>query len=53
MLFDWTDCISSLQWIFWVGPLIGAFLAAVYHKLVLRGEVAKALGSFRSTSATV
>ncbi|XP_062199070.1 probable aquaporin PIP2-7 [Phragmites australis] len=41
------------HWIFWVGPLIGATVAAVYHKLVLRGEVAKALGSFRSTSATV
>ncbi|TVU26975.1 hypothetical protein EJB05_29553, partial [Eragrostis curvula] len=40
------------QWIFWVGPLIGAFVAAVYHKLVLRGEAAKALGSFRGTSAS-
>ncbi|KAJ1290627.1 hypothetical protein BS78_02G258900 [Paspalum vaginatum] len=41
------------HWIFWVGPLIGATAAAFYHKLVLRGEAAKALGSFRSTSATV
>ncbi|TVU03534.1 hypothetical protein EJB05_50930, partial [Eragrostis curvula] len=40
------------HWIFWVGPLIGAFVAAVYHKLVLRGEAAKALGSFRGTSAS-
>uniref|UniRef100_A0A0E0B5X1 Aquaporin n=1 Tax=Oryza glumipatula TaxID=40148 RepID=A0A0E0B5X1_9ORYZ len=40
------------HWIFWVGPVIGAFLAAVYHKLVLRGEAAKALSSFRSTSVT-
>ncbi|TVU10209.1 hypothetical protein EJB05_43722, partial [Eragrostis curvula] len=40
------------HWIFWVGPLIGAFVAAVYHKLVLRGEVAKALGSFRGTSTS-
>jgi aquaporin PIP len=24
------------QWIFWVGPFIGAFLAAVYHQIVLR-----------------
>ncbi|CAD6218310.1 unnamed protein product [Miscanthus lutarioriparius] len=41
------------HWIFWVGPLIGATVAALYHKLVLRGQAAKALGSFRSTSATV
>uniref|UniRef100_A0A0E0M3Z5 Aquaporin n=1 Tax=Oryza punctata TaxID=4537 RepID=A0A0E0M3Z5_ORYPU len=40
------------HWIFWVGPVIGAFFAAVYHKLVLRGEAAKALSSFRSTSVT-
>ncbi|KAF0910739.1 hypothetical protein E2562_004725 [Oryza meyeriana var. granulata] len=40
------------HWIFWVGPVIGAFAAAVYHKLVLRGEAAKALSSFRSTSVT-
>ncbi|KAA0857236.1 hypothetical protein EYC93_26645, partial [Enterobacter hormaechei] len=40
------------HWIFWVGPVIGAFLAAAYHKLVLRGEAAKALSSFRSTSVT-
>jgi aquaporin PIP len=25
-----------LQWIFWVGPFIGAFLAAVYHQVVIR-----------------
>ncbi|KAL6846045.1 hypothetical protein ACP4OV_023493 [Aristida adscensionis] len=42
------------HWIFWVGPLVGATGAAVYHKLVLRGEAAKALGSFRGTTgATV
>lgn len=35
-----------------MGPVIGAFLAAAYHKLVLRGEAAKALSSFRSTSVT-
>uniref|UniRef100_A0A0D9XG62 Uncharacterized protein n=1 Tax=Leersia perrieri TaxID=77586 RepID=A0A0D9XG62_9ORYZ len=40
------------HWIFWVGPVIGAFVAAVYHKLVLRGEAAKALSSFRSTGVT-
>jgi aquaporin PIP len=43
---------ACTQWIFWVGPLIGAFVAAVYHKLVLRGEAAKALGSFRGTNAS-
>lgn len=37
------------HWIFWVGPLIGASVAALYHRFVLRGEAAKALGSFRST----
>ncbi|KAJ3692304.1 hypothetical protein LUZ60_012654 [Juncus effusus] len=38
------------HWIFWVGPLLGAGVAAVYHKYVLRGEFVKALGSFRSTT---
>jgi aquaporin PIP len=41
-----------VQWIFWVGPLIGATVAALYHRFVLRGEAAKTLmGSFRSTGA--
>ncbi|KAE8783500.1 plasma membrane intrinsic protein PIP2 [Hordeum vulgare] len=39
------------HWIFWVGPLLGATVAALYHRFVLRGEAAKALGSFRSTGA--
>ncbi|KAL8166834.1 hypothetical protein V2J09_008333 [Rumex salicifolius] len=39
------------QWIFWVGPFIGAAIAAFYHQFVLRGGGAKALGSFRSASA--
>lgn len=43
----WAD-----QWIFWVGPFIGAAIAAFYHQFVLRGGGAKALGSFRSGSAT-
>ncbi|CAM0952729.1 unnamed protein product [Alopecurus aequalis] len=39
------------HWIFWVGPLIGATAAALYHRCVLRGEVAKTLlSSFRSTA---
>ncbi|QCD97913.1 aquaporin PIP [Vigna unguiculata] len=37
------------QWIFWVGPFIGAAIAAVYHQYVLRAQAAKALGSFRSS----
>ncbi|GLT82599.1 hypothetical protein SLE2022_009620 [Rubroshorea leprosula] len=35
------------QWIFWVGPFIGAVIAAIYHQYILRAS-AKALGSFRS-----
>ncbi|KAK4478640.1 hypothetical protein RD792_014130 [Penstemon davidsonii] len=38
------------QWIFWVGPFIGAAIAAIYHQFVLRAGAIKALGSFRSTS---
>ncbi|EFJ27463.1 hypothetical protein SELMODRAFT_441556 [Selaginella moellendorffii] len=41
---SWDD-----QWIFWVGPFIGAAAAAIYHQYVLRaGSALKALGSFRS-----
>ncbi|XP_051130636.1 aquaporin PIP2-1-like [Andrographis paniculata] len=38
------------HWIFWVGPLIGAAIAAIYHQYVLRAGAVKALGSFRSSS---
>ncbi|XP_057779124.1 aquaporin PIP2-4-like [Salvia miltiorrhiza] len=38
------------QWIFWVGPLVGAAIAAIYHQFVLRAGAVKALGSFRSSS---
>ncbi|KAF5475869.1 hypothetical protein F2P56_007630 [Juglans regia] len=41
----WND-----QWIFWVGPFIGAAIAAFYHQYILRAGAAKALGSFRSSS---
>ncbi|XP_047335223.1 aquaporin PIP2-2-like [Impatiens glandulifera] len=34
------------QWIFWVGPFIGAAIAAFYHQIVLRA--AKAFESFKS-----
>ncbi|KAI4314720.1 hypothetical protein L6164_027600 [Bauhinia variegata] len=36
------------QWIFWVGPFVGALLAAAYHQYTLRASAAKAFGSFRS-----
>ncbi|CAL5387927.1 unnamed protein product [Camellia sinensis] len=38
------------QWIFWVGPFIGAAIAAFYHQYILRAAAVKALGSFRSTT---
>ncbi|KAL5720945.1 Aquaporin PIP2-4 [Ranunculus cassubicifolius] len=38
------------QWIFWVGPFIGAAIAAAYHQYVLRAAAIKALGSFRSNA---
>nr|GMD62746.1 aquaporin PIP2-1-like [Ipomoea batatas] len=38
------------QWIFWVGPFVGAAIAALYHQYVLRAGAAKALGSQRSNS---
>ncbi|KAA8534366.1 hypothetical protein F0562_031883 [Nyssa sinensis] len=36
------------QWMFWVGPFIGAAIAAFYHQFILRAGAVKALGSFRS-----
>ncbi|CAI8592456.1 unnamed protein product [Vicia faba] len=38
------------QWIYWVGPFIGAAVAAIYHQYILRGSAIKALGSFRSNA---
>ncbi|XP_073285279.1 aquaporin PIP2-7-like [Primulina huaijiensis] len=38
------------QWIFWVGPFVGAAIAAFYHQFILRAGAIKALGSFRSSS---
>ncbi|KAM7267520.1 hypothetical protein ACFE04_009686 [Oxalis oulophora] len=37
-------------WIFWVGPFIGAAIAAFYHQFILRAGAVKAIGSFRSQS---
>ncbi|XP_057526859.1 probable aquaporin PIP2-1 [Amaranthus tricolor] len=38
------------HWIFWVGPFVGAAIAAFYHQYILRAGAIKALGSFRSTA---
>lgn len=38
------------HWMFWVGPFIGAAIAAFYHQFILRAGAIKALGSFRSSS---
>nr|GMC46332.1 aquaporin PIP2-1-like [Ipomoea batatas] len=38
------------QWIFWVGPFIGAAIAALYHQFILRAGALKALGSQRSNA---
>ncbi|CAL5350981.1 unnamed protein product [Camellia sinensis] len=38
------------QWIFWVGPFIGAAIAAFYHQYILRAAAVKALGSSRSNA---
>ncbi|KAE8668909.1 putative aquaporin PIP2-6 [Hibiscus syriacus] len=37
------------QWIFWVGPFIGAVAAATYHEYALRATAIKALKSFRTS----
>ncbi|GFP89750.1 probable aquaporin pip2-5 [Phtheirospermum japonicum] len=41
------------HWIFWVGPFIGAAIAAFYHQFILRAGAVKALGSFRSSASHV
>lgn len=38
------------HWIFWVGPFLGAAIAAFYHQFILRAGAIKALGSFRSST---
>ncbi|THG20233.1 probable aquaporin PIP2-5 [Camellia sinensis] len=38
------------HWMFWVGPFIGAAIAAFYHQFILRAGAIKALWSFRSSS---
>ncbi|KAM0068838.1 putative major intrinsic protein [Helianthus debilis subsp. tardiflorus] len=38
------------QWIFWVGPFVGAAIAAFYHQFILRAGAVKAFASFRSST---
>jgi aquaporin PIP len=38
------------QWIFWVGPFVGAIIATIYHQYILRAGALKAFASFRSSS---
>ncbi|KAL6222237.1 hypothetical protein ACLB2K_005629 [Fragaria x ananassa] len=40
------DKVWDDQWIFWVGPLLGALIAAAYNQHVLRASSSKAFGSF-------
>ncbi|GAB4828372.1 hypothetical protein Ancab_035370 [Ancistrocladus abbreviatus] len=40
------DKIWDDQWIFWVGPFVGALAAAVYHQHIVNAAAIKALGSF-------
>ena len=60
-LFDTCPCAADvlidvdlvnpfLQWIFWVGPLIGAAIAAAYHQYVLRASATKLGSSYRSNA---
>lgn len=39
-----------VQWIFWVGPFIGAAIAAIYHQYILRAGASKSINSFRSNA---
>ena len=48
LLFSLLNKCVWLQWIFWVGPFVGALAAAAYHQYILRAAAIKALGSFRS-----
>ncbi|KAJ4803337.1 Aquaporin PIP2 [Rhynchospora pubera] len=41
------------QWIFWVGPFIGAAAAALYYEYVLSASALKALGSFRRSGSII
>ncbi|XP_071732918.1 probable aquaporin PIP2-6 [Rutidosis leptorrhynchoides] len=40
------------QWIFWVGPFVGAAIAAFYHEFILRAGAVNAYESFISSTHT-
>ncbi|XP_050383035.1 aquaporin PIP2-7-like [Argentina anserina] len=44
------DKVWDDQWIFWVGPLLGALMAAAYNQYVLKASACKAFRSFHSTT---
>nr|BCU41355.1 plasma membrane intrinsic protein 2 [Gentiana scabra] len=41
------------HWIYWVGPFVGAAIAAFYHQYILRAGAAKAIISFKNSNAHV
>ncbi len=40
----WNIVLPHVQWIFWVGPFLGAAIAAAYHQYVLRAGRFNSLG---------
>ncbi|KAM5546852.1 hypothetical protein ABKV19_001395 [Rosa sericea] len=44
------DNVWDDQWIFWVGPFIGALIAAAYNHYVLRASASKAFRSFHNNT---
>lgn len=44
------DDIWDDQWIFWLGPFLGALAAVAYHESILKAGAIKALGSFRNNA---
>ncbi|KAM1050788.1 hypothetical protein ACFX13_033193 [Malus domestica] len=44
------DKVWNDQWIFWVGPFIGATIAALHYQYILRAGAVKTLSSLRSSS---
>lgn len=44
---EWCTCCVSLQWVFWVGPMCGGFLAGAVYELLFRTKSNKARTSPR------